>query len=128
MDVARPDLARKRRRRRIIYSAVGMSLVVLITLGLSRLKPAAPTVDGAVWPDTVKRGPFLRTVHGNGTLVPEDIRWIPTMSQGRVDRILVLPGAAVKADTVLVELSNPGGRSRRRSTPTGSSKRRRRNW
>lgn len=106
MDVARPDLARKRRRKRIVYSSVGLGLVALITIGLSRLKPAAPTVEGAVWSDTVKRGEMLRAVRGNGTLVPEDIRWIPTMNPGRVERILVLPGAAVKADTVLVELSN----------------------
>src|SRR5262245_57261605 len=107
MDVARPDLARKRRRKRIAYSSIGLGLVALITIGLARLKPAAPTVDGPIWSDTVKRGPFLRTVHGNGSLVPEDIRWIPTMNQGRVERILVQAGAAVKADTVLVELSNP---------------------
>jgi len=107
MDVARPDLARKRRRKRIAYSGVGLGLVALITIGLARLKPAAPTVDGAIWSDSVKRGPFLRTVRGNGTLLPEDIRWIPTMNQARVERILVQPGATVKADTVLVELSNP---------------------
>jgi HlyD family secretion protein len=57
--------------------------------------------------DTVKRGQLLRQVRGNGTLVPQEIRWIPTINQGRVERIVVLPGARVKADTVLVELSNP---------------------
>src|SRR5262245_55856271 len=107
MDVARPDFARKRRRKRIIYSVIGLGTLTLITIGLARLKPAAPRVDGPVWSDTVKRGPLLITIHGNGTLIPEDIRWIPTMNQGRVENILVLPGAAVKADTVLVELSNP---------------------
>ena len=65
----------------------------LITLGLSRLKPAAPSVEAAtVWLDTVKRGPMLRQVRGLGTLVPEDIRWIPATTQGRVERIVLRPG------------------------------------
>src|SRR6266496_2025767 len=110
MDIPRPDQARKKRRRRILYSLAGLSALVFITIGLSRLKPAAPLVENP-WPDTVKRAtsenPFLRQVRGNGTLVPEEILWIPTLSAGRVVRILVLPGARVKADTVLVELSNP---------------------
>src|SRR5437667_1141757 len=106
MDVARPDIARRRRRRRILYSIVGLGVLVVITIGLSRLKPAAPLVENT-WPDTVKRGEMLRQVRGNGTLVPEHILWIPTLNAGRVENILVLPGAAVKADTVLIELSNP---------------------
>src|SRR5438093_13268355 len=106
MDIARPDVARKRRRKRILYSVAGLSALVLITIGLSRLKPAAPLVENT-WPDTVKRGEMLVNVRGNGTLVPEEILWIPALSAGRVKLILVLPGAAVKADTVLVELSNP---------------------
>lgn len=106
MDIPRPDQARKRRRRRILYSVAGLGLLTLITIGLSRLKPAAPLVEN-VWPDTVKRGEMLCQVHGNGTLVPEEILWIPTLSSGRVEAIRVLPGAVVKADTVLVELSNP---------------------
>ncbi len=60
-----------------------------------------------VWIDTVKRGPMLRQVRGSGTLVPEDIRWIPATTQGRVERILLRPGAEVKPDTVILELSNP---------------------
>ena len=110
MDVARPDIARRRRRRRILYSVAGLGALVVITIGLSRLKPAAPLVENA-WPDTVKRAtsenPMLLSVRGNGTLVPEEILWIPTLSAGRVERILILPGARVKPDTVLVELSNP---------------------
>jgi HlyD family secretion protein len=86
----------------------GLALISLITLGLARLKPAAPPIErGSLLFDTVKRGPLLRQVRGNGTLVPQEIRWIPTISPGRVERILVLPGARVKAGTVLVELSNP---------------------
>src|SRR5947208_8916212 len=110
MDIPRPDQARKKRRRRILYSLAAAGALVLITIGLSRLKPAAPLVENT-WPDTVKRAtsenPMLVNVRGNGTLVPEEILWIPTLSAGRVKLILVLPGAAVKADTVLVVLSNP---------------------
>lgn len=77
-------------------------------MGLQRLEPAAPSVDkNSVSFGTVERGLMLLRVHGNGTLVPEEIRWIPAQSQGRIEQILVLPGAAVKADTVLIELSNP---------------------
>jgi HlyD family secretion protein len=108
MDIPRPSFARERRRRRILLAAAGLAAVAAITVGLSRLKPAAPSVDKAVvYTDTVKRGDIPRDVRGNGTLVPEEINWIPAMSPGRVERILVLPGAVVKADTVIVELSNP---------------------
>jgi len=102
-----PEILRRRKQRRWMSIGAVVVAIALITLGLSRLQPAAPLVDSPLWTDTVKRGEMLRQVHGNGTLVPEDIRWIPTISAGRVERILVLPGAAVKADTVMVELSNP---------------------
>lgn len=108
MDIARPSAAKQRRNRQIIYGAAGIALVALVTMGLSKLKPAAPSVErSTVWIDTVKRGPMLRQVRGLGTLIPVDIRWIPAVTEGRVDRILVLPGTAVKTDTVLLELSNP---------------------
>lgn len=108
MDIPRPSAAKERRRRRILYAVGGIVLVALVTMGLSRLKPAAPSVERAtVWVDTVKRGPMLRQVRGLGTLVPVEIRWIPAVTEGRVDRILALPGTAVKPDTVLLELSNP---------------------
>ena len=103
-----PEIRRRRRQRRWLMGSLIALGAVLGTLGLSRLKPAAPLVErSSVWMDTVKRGEMLRQVRGNGTLVPEDIRWIPTVNAGVVERILVLPGTAVKADTVLVELSNP---------------------
>ena len=108
MDIPRPDQARKIRRRRILLLLSGVVVISLITVGLARLKPAAPSVEkGSLLIDTVKRGDFTREVRGNGTLVPEDIRWIPTINAGRVERVLVQPGSPVKADTVLVELSNP---------------------
>jgi len=108
VDIARPSNRRQKRIRRAIYTLVGLAVVGLITLGLSRLKPAAPSVERAtVWIDTVKRGPLLLEVRGLGTLVPEDIRWIPATTQGRVERILLHPGTAVKAESVILELSNP---------------------
>jgi HlyD family secretion protein len=108
MDIPRPDQARKKRRRRIAAITGGLLLITLITVGLAQLKPAAPPVErGSLLFDTVKRGELLRQVRGNGTLVPQEIRWIPTINAGRVEHIAVLPGARVTKDTVLVELSNP---------------------
>ena len=108
MDIARPDQSRKRRRRRLLLGISAAAILALITAGLSKLKPAAPTVDKAsVWTDTVKRGQMLRQVRGNGTLVPEQIQFVQADTDGRVERILVLPGAEVKPETVLLELSNP---------------------
>ncbi len=107
MDIARPDISRKKRRQRIIAVLLTLALLALITIGLSRLKPALPAVDSPVFTDTVKRGTMLREVRGNGTLVPVDIRWVPASSAGRIERILVEAGQPVKADTVLIELSDP---------------------
>src|SRR5687767_13470755 len=109
VDIARsPDVIRKKKIRRIIYAAVALLAIGAITVGVSRLKPAAPSVDRAtVWVDTVKRGQMLRQVRGSGTLVPEDIRWIPATTQGRVERILLRPGAQVTPTTVILALSNP---------------------
>ena len=106
---ARPESVKRQKKvRRAIYIAVGLAAVAAITLGVSRLKPAAPSVERAtVWIDTVKRGPMTRQVRGSGTLIPEDIRWIPATTQGRVERILLRPGAEVKPDTVILEMSNP---------------------
>jgi HlyD family secretion protein len=109
VDIARsPDVIRKKKMRRAMYSGAALVVIILITVGVSRLKPAAPTVDGSVvWRDTVKRGDMVRQVRGSGTLVPEEIRWIPATTQGRVERILLRPGAQVRPDTVILELSNP---------------------
>jgi HlyD family secretion protein len=109
VDIARPAIiARQRRTRRITYGAATALAVLLITLGLSRLKPAAPSVDrGTLVIDTVKRGGMLRQVRGLGTLVPEELRWIPAATEGRVERIVVQPGSTVSPDTIILELSNP---------------------
>jgi len=107
MDIQRPSSARAKKIRRIAYGTVAVILIAGVTLSLSRLRPAAPTVDAAtIWPDTVKRGPMLREVRGLGTLIPEDIRWIPAQTDSRVDRIVLRPGAIVKADSIILELSN----------------------
>ncbi len=109
MDIARPEEEKRRRRvRRFVYAGAGLLLVVVITAALSRLKPAAPTVDrSTVWTDTVKRGPMLRDVRGLGTLVPETIWVIPAATDGRVDKRYLLPGTPVKASSVILDLSNP---------------------
>jgi HlyD family secretion protein len=103
-----PRKAPNRKVRRMIMAAAGILLVAAITLGLSKLKPAAPTVEkNTVWIDKVKRGLMLRQVRGTGTLVPEIVQWIPAATDGRVERIFILPGSIVKADSILLELSNP---------------------
>ncbi len=108
MDKPRPDVARKKRKRRIMIIAGSVLGLILVTVLLSRLKPAVPSVDrSTVWIDTVKRGPMLRQVRGLGTLVPEDIQWIATNTEGRVEKIIVRPGAKVTKDTVLLELTSP---------------------
>ncbi|PYS51429.1 MAG: RND transporter [Acidobacteria bacterium] len=110
MDIKREKKSglRSRRFRTVLYAVLGLCVVALITYGVSRLKPAAPTVERAtLWIDTVKRGQMIRQVRGTGTLVPEDIRVIAAATQGRVERILVQPGTEVSAGTVLIELSNP---------------------
>ena len=107
MDIARPDQARKKRRKRLLLGFGAVALVCGVTLGLAQLKPAAPTVERAsLWTGTVKQGQMLRQIRGNGSLVPEQIQFVQAETDGRVERILVLPGAEVKADTVLLELSN----------------------
>lgn len=105
MDVPRP---KKSKRARWVIGAAGLGVLVAATVALARLDPAAPGVERAtVWTDTVRRGDMLRQVRGPGTLVAEDIRWVPAVVPGRVERKLVLPGTMVKAGTVLAELSNP---------------------
>src|SRR5216684_1252363 len=108
MDVPRKDAGRKRLIRRITLGAIVVITVPLITWALSRLKPAAPSVEMAtLWPDTVKRGPMKREVRGLGTLVPEEVLFIPATTDGRVERRLVQQGDKVKPDSILFVLTNP---------------------
>ena len=108
MDIQRPSQARAKLKKRLLIGAGVVAGLVGITVVLARLKPAVPNVDRSlVWVDTVKRGPMVRQVHGPGTLVPVDIRWIAARTQGRVERIALLPGAIVEPDSVILVLSNP---------------------
>jgi len=108
MDVPRVGVAAKKRKRRIIIIAACALGLILATIAISRLKPAVPSVDrSTVWIDTVKRGPMVRQVRGLGTLVPEDIRWIPANTEGRVEKINIWPGTRVEPDSVILELSSP---------------------
>ncbi|MEZ5293950.1 MAG: HlyD family efflux transporter periplasmic adaptor subunit [Vicinamibacterales bacterium] len=111
MDIQRPaSVAQQKRRKRIMIGIAGALLVAGVSVVLARLKPAAPTVERAtVWVDTVKRGSMLRQVRGLGTLVPVDEarRWLPSATQGRVERIILRPGAQVTPDSVILELADP---------------------
>lgn len=108
MDIQRPSNARAKKIRRIAYGSVAFLLIGGVSYGLSRLRPAAPTVDRAtIWTDEVKRGPMLREVRGLGTLVPEDIRWIPAQTNSKVERIVLRPGAIIHPNSVILELSDP---------------------
>ena len=111
MDIARPDIKMQKRRRLFIWAGIGVVLLTVAVVLVSRLKPAAPTVDAStVWPDTVKRGNIVRQVRGStGTLIPREdsIELIPALTDATVVRIRVLPGTIVKADTVLMDLAAP---------------------
>ena len=109
MDISRPDLKQRKRRRSFVAALVLLLLAGAVGFALLRLKPALPTVDAAVWTDTVKRGPLLRQVRGPGTLVPREdkIRLIPAETEATVVRIRVLPGAQVQPDTILMDLVDP---------------------
>jgi HlyD family secretion protein len=109
VDIQRsPEYARRKKIKRAIYAVLALAAAVGITVGVSGMKPASPSVERAtVWVDTVKRGPMLRQVRGSGTLVPEETRWIPAATEGRVERIVLRAGAVVTPDSVVLELSNP---------------------
>jgi HlyD family secretion protein len=109
MDIKRPGKSKlKKRIRNGVLIVVGLVAVGGITVGLTKLKPASPTLDRSTAViDTVKRGLFLRQVRGNGTLVPQLTRWVPAPADGRLEKILVQPGVEVSTDTVIFELSNP---------------------
>src|SRR5947199_4151491 len=110
MDIARPEFKQQKRRRQIIWSALGIVAVAAATIGVTRLKPAAPEVErSTVWTDTVKRGPMLREVRGLGWYIPSQgfTRQMPAETEATIVRTLKLPGSQVKPDTILLEMSNP---------------------
>jgi len=108
MDIQRPSNARAKKIRRIAYGTVALLLLGGVTYGLSKLRPAAPSVDRAtIWPDEVKRGAMVREVRGLGTLVPEDIRWVPAQTTAHVDKWVLRPPAIVKPSSIIMELSDP---------------------
>src|SRR3984957_1234504 len=110
MDISRPDLKAKQRKRQVLTIAIGAVFPAAVPFRVMRLTPAAPNVDrSAIWTDTVKRGPLVRQVRGLGTLVPREdkLRLIPAETEATVLRIRVLPGTQVQPDTVLVDLANP---------------------
>jgi len=108
MDIARPDILRKRKARLVIFGAAALVAVPAVTIGVSRLKSAAPLVErSSVSVDTVRRGEMLREMRGLGTLVPVDIRWIPAQSSARVDRVVLQSGARINPESVILELSDP---------------------
>src|SRR5690349_7172366 len=108
-DIARdPAILRRRRRRQAALVLAALVAIAGASVALARLQPAPPTVERAtVLEDTVKRGSIVRQVRGLGTLVPEDTRWIPAVTDGRVERIVLRPGAEVTAGSVILALSNP---------------------
>ncbi len=109
MDIARPSQAKAKLKKRLLIGGSICVALIGITIGLAHLKPAVPEVDRSlVWIDTVKRGPMTREVHGLGTLVPQNISWIPARTTGHVDRIVLNPGATVEPDSIILVLSDPG--------------------
>jgi HlyD family secretion protein len=114
VDVARPtSVARNKKIKRIVIGVLVLIAAAGVTLGLSRMRPAAPSVDGGVlWRDVVKRGEMLRQVHGIGTLVPEEVRWIPATNDGVIEERRVRAGDTVGPDTILLVMSNPDVRQR----------------
>jgi HlyD family secretion protein len=110
MDIARPEFKKQKRRRQAVVLSIVVVAVVAVSIGVARLKPAAPEVDrGTVWTDTVKRGDMLRQVRGLGSLIPsqEFTRQIPAETEATVIRIRMLPGSQVQANTILLDMSNP---------------------
>jgi len=110
MDIARPEFKLQKRRRQVVLILIVVVVIAAVTVVVLRLKPAAPSVErGTVWTDTVKRGSMLRQVHGLGSLIPsqESVRQIPAETEATVVRIRMLPGSQVKADSILLEMSNP---------------------
>jgi len=108
-DVARdPAILRRKKQLRVAYAVTAVLAVAVVSVVLARMEPAAPAVDAAtLWIEPVQRGQLVVEVRGLGSLVPEDTRWLPATTNGRVERILLRPGAEVEPDTVVLELTDP---------------------
>jgi HlyD family secretion protein len=107
MDIPRIGYRERKWRRNVLLLLLAVALVTGVTIFVSRLEPALPSVDrSSVWIDTVSRGPLIRDVRGIGTLVPEDVRWVPARNDARVEQIVIWPGTEVKADSVILILSS----------------------
>ena len=103
MDIPRE---KKRSPKKYILSGLAIAAVTVTTVGLSRLKPAAPRVDrAAIWFGHVEQGELVRQVRGPGTLVPEGMRFVSALNSGRVEEKLRLPGDTVTADTVILRMT-----------------------
>ncbi len=108
MDIKRPDQTKAKRKKRITMITLIVGALAIITIMLARLEPAAPSIErNLMWIATVERGEMIRQVRGLGTLVPEEIRWIAARTRGRVDRIVLRPGAVVEPGSLILVLANP---------------------
>jgi HlyD family secretion protein len=108
MDVVREDLKKKKQRDRLIYGIAGVAVLVVLTVLIYRLEPAAPKVSStAIWTDTVERGEMVRQVRGPGSLIPEEFRWVNVSVDGVVEQIILQPGVEVQPGSVILELTNP---------------------
>ncbi len=108
MDIPREGIAEQKRRKRIIYGVIAGVLLVGAWVGVSSLEPAARSVEkSSLYIGRVERGEMLRAVRGPGTLVPEEIRWIGALTDGRVERILIKAGTTVDPSSIIMELTNP---------------------
>src|SRR5687767_3228824 len=108
MDIPRPENKKRKRIRQIAIGSAAAVALAAVTIALSQLEPAAPSVDGdTLYTAVVQRGEMLLQVRGPGTLVPRVTLWIAAQSAGRVERVIVRPGAVVEPDTIVAELSNP---------------------
>lgn len=105
MDIKREP---PKQTKKYIALSVGLIGIVAVSVGIARLKPAAPPVEkGTLWFDTVKRGDMSRDVNAPGILEPENPRNITALTSGRVEELPVRPGVSVTPSTVLVVMSSP---------------------
>jgi HlyD family secretion protein len=108
LDIKRTGIKERKRRKQLYVGSAVAGVIGLVVIGLFSLDPPAPSVARSqVWIDQVQEGEMIRQVRGTGVLVPREVRWIAAQSPGRIERVLVKPGARVTADEVLIEMTNP---------------------